>query len=73
MLHHPDQIMALANINRQEMKAEIDHLRLSTAVMKAQQPANQHQPSRLSALHTLVGQYFHKWSWPRWEVVVKHS
>lgn len=73
MFQHPDQIMTLAQINRQEMKAEIDHWHLATAVMKAQQPANKHRPNKLGALRTSISQFFHKWSQPTWEVVVKHG
>lgn len=73
MLHHPEQIRTLATIHRQAIKAEIDHWRLATAVLKAQQGTSQDQPSQLDKLRTLVGQFFHKLSRPTWATAGKHS
>lgn len=73
MFDHPEQIRTLATIHRQEMKAEIDHWRLATAVLKAQQPAHKHPSNKLGALGTSISQLVHKWRRPTWEVVVKHG
>lgn len=73
MFDQPEQIRTLATIHRQAIKAEIDHWRLATAVLKAQRATSKDQPSQLDKLCTLVGQFFHKLARPTWATAGKHS